>query len=78
MSDKFREANQFNLLKIKYNLGNHDTTRDEFMTNVFKDTYASLSHHKILLLYNSLALDENIEVFRQSLIKKMIFPKKKV
>lgn len=73
MADKVKEHNQYIRLKAKYiGLGNPDTTREEFLDNVRKDTYASLGHHQALLLYNSIATGTNREVFRQEMIKKML------
>lgn len=75
MADKVKEANQYYHLKSKYiGVGNPDTTREEFLSNVRKDTYASLAHHKPLLLYTSLGLGENEETVRQDMIKKMAGP----
>ncbi|KAK6197561.1 splicing factor 3B subunit 5/RDS3 complex subunit 10 [Scheffersomyces amazonensis] len=75
MADKVKEQNDYNRLKAKYiGLGNADTSRTEFLTNVHRDTLASLSHHQHLVLYNSVILNENPELYRQSLIKKMVSP----
>lgn len=72
MADKVKETNQYYHLKSKYiGVGNADTTREGFLTNIRKDTYASLAHHKPLLLYNSIALGEDQETVRQDMIKKM-------
>ncbi|KAK6455557.1 splicing factor 3B subunit 5/RDS3 complex subunit 10 [Scheffersomyces xylosifermentans] len=78
MADKIKETNEYNQLKSKYvGLGNPDTSRAEFMTNVHRDTLASLSHHSNVLLYNSVVLNEHPELVRQELIKKMVQPIKK-
>lgn len=75
MSDKVRENIQYSHLKTKYiGLGDPDTTREEFITNIHRDTYASLVQHEGLLLYNSLALNEPTEVLRVKMLKKMIKP----
>lgn len=77
MSDKVRENIQYNYLKSKYiGLGDPDTTREEFFTNIHRDSYASLAQHEGLLLYNSLALNEPTETLRQRMLKKMIKPVK--
>ncbi|KAK6463742.1 splicing factor 3B subunit 5/RDS3 complex subunit 10 [Scheffersomyces coipomensis] len=78
MADKIREQNDYNRLKAKYiGLGNADTSRQEFLTNIHRDTLASLSHNHQLLLYNSIILNQNPELLRQSLIKKMVQPIKR-
>lgn len=75
MADKIREINEYHRLKSKYiGLGNPDTDRREFFTNIHRDTYASLAQHDNLLLYNSLALNESPEILRQRLLKKMVQP----
>lgn len=75
MSDKVRDTRQFEHLKSKYiGLGGPDTSREEFLTNIHRDTLCSLALHDTLLLYNSLALDEPAETARIALIKKMVKP----
>lgn len=72
MADKVREHNRYVRLKGKYiGVGNADTSREEFFSNIHRDTYASLSHHDPLLTYNALALGMNKELLRQEFIKKM-------
>ncbi|KAG2734942.1 hypothetical protein G9P44_001156 [Scheffersomyces stipitis] len=78
MADKVKEFNDYNRLKAKYiGLGNPDTTREEFLTNVHRDTLSSLSHHDNLVLYNSVVLNKHPELLRQDMIKKMVQPLKK-
>lgn len=75
MSDKVRDTRQFEHLKSKYiGLGGPDTTREEFLANVHRDTLCSFALHDNLLLYNSLALDEPAEMVRIALLKKMVKP----
>ncbi|CUM68033.1 uncharacterized protein PRCAT00005748001 [Priceomyces carsonii] len=75
MADKVKEFNQYNLLKSKYlGLGNPDSDRRDFLSTMHRDTYASLAQHDSLLLYNSVALNENPELLRQKLIKKIVNP----
>lgn len=78
MADKVRDTNQFNQFKSKYVfLGNPETTRTQFLANVNRDTYASISQHDPLLLYNSVAMNQPMELTRLQLIKKMVTPLKK-
>lgn len=75
MADKVKELNQYNLLKSKYiGIGSADTNREEFITTIHRDTYASLAAHDNILTYNSVALNEDVEFLRQRLIKKMVKP----
>lgn len=75
MADKVKDINQYNLLKSKYiGLGNADTTRDEFLANVNRDTYSSLAQHDSILYYNSVILNEPMGLLRQKMIKKMADP----
>lgn len=75
MADKVREAQQYLRQKTKYiGLGNADTTRDEFATQIHRDTLASIAMHKDLLMYNAVATNTHPEVYRQELIKKMVQP----
>ncbi|CAK7892512.1 RDS3 complex subunit 10 [[Candida] anglica] len=75
MADKVRDSHQFNQQKAKYiGLGDPETTRNEFITNIHRDTYASLAQHDDLLLYNSLVTNESTETLRLKMIKKMVQP----
>lgn len=75
MADKVKDINQYNQLKSKYiGLGNADITREEFMTNVNRDTYSSLAQHDNILYYNSVIMNEPMELMRQRMIKKMANP----
>lgn len=72
MSDKVREFNQYNQLKSKYiGLGNQDTTRDQFIARYKKDGLNAIVQHKPILNYNSIGLDQHIELTRLDLIKKI-------
>lgn len=75
MADKVRESSEYSQLKTRYlGLGTVDTSRDEFVATVKRDTYSSLSQHHGLLLYNSVALNEPAETVRQRMIKNMVQP----
>lgn len=75
MADKVRENNEYLRNKEKYiGVGNADTTRDEFFTNVHRDTLASIAQHDSLLQYNAVAMNEPKLFVKQSLIKKMVQP----
>lgn len=75
MADKVRESHQFAYQKAKYiGLGNPETTREEFITNIHRDTLATLAMHEGLLAYNSVATNTHRELVRQALIKKMVQP----
>lgn len=75
MADKVKDINQYNQLKSKYvGLGNADITREEFMTNVNRDIYSSLAQHDNILYYNSVIMNEPMELMRQKMIKKMADP----
>lgn len=78
MADKIRENNEYHFLKSKYyGLGNPDTDREEFLSTIKRDAYASLSQHDHLLYYNSLILNEPMECMRQRMIRKMATPLQK-
>lgn len=71
MADKIRENNQYLFQKAAYpGVGNPDTSRDEFIANIHKDTLASLAMHESSLLYQSVATNTHPELMRQQLIKK--------
>ncbi|EDK42177.1 predicted protein [Lodderomyces elongisporus NRRL YB-4239] len=72
MADKIREKHQYALLKSKYDgIGNSDTTSKEFQTTIYNDTFASLAHHKHLLLHNAVIRNEHPELVRQEYLKKL-------
>lgn len=77
MADKLKEINQFNVHRTKYlGLGTPDTTREQFISNIKRDTYASLAQHDPILVYTSVALNEHPSVLRQAFLKKMVQPLK--
>ncbi|QLQ79642.1 hypothetical protein HG537_0C02890 [Torulaspora globosa] len=73
MSYRQRQQQQYLVLKQKYlGLGREDTTQEEWLTNVRRDTYNTLQGHSALLEYVTLAkggLSKRSE--RIELIKKM-------
>ncbi|CCD25620.1 U2 snRNP complex subunit YSF3 NDAI_0F03020 [Naumovozyma dairenensis CBS 421] len=75
MSDKQREQQQYRTLKQKYvGLGDENTTKDEWLTNVQRDTYNSLQGHAALLEYITLGQEDRVRTkagMRVELIKKM-------
>lgn len=78
MADKVKEVNAFNQQKSKYiGLGHPDISREEFLTNIKRDTYSSLAQHDNLLYYNSVALNEPVQTLRQKMIRKMVEPVRK-
>lgn len=78
MADKVRDSHQYVYQKAKYiGLGNADTSREEFLTNVHRDTLASLAMHESLVAYQATATNTHRELVRQQLIKKMVQPLKK-
>ncbi|EDO16255.1 hypothetical protein Kpol_505p32 [Vanderwaltozyma polyspora DSM 70294] len=55
MSDKVRQQQLYQVLKQKYvGLGNEKTTKEEWLTNVNRDTYNSLQGHSASLEYITL------------------------
>ncbi|KAM3125328.1 hypothetical protein CJJ07_001554 [Candidozyma auris] len=75
MADKVREHNEYLRHKAKYiGVGNADTTREEFFTNVHRDTLASIVLHDSLLTYNSVAMSKHKHLVRRDLIKRMVQP----
>ncbi|OBA20330.1 hypothetical protein METBIDRAFT_43009 [Metschnikowia bicuspidata var. bicuspidata NRRL YB-4993] len=78
MADKIRENHQYLRQKEIYaGIGNADTSREEFLTNIHRDTLASLAMHENLLMYNSVATNTHPLLLRQELIKKMVQPLQK-
>jgi splicing factor 3B subunit 5 len=75
MSDKVRDIQQYNQLKAKYiGLGNPDTTRKEFFTNVHRDSLALIIGHDQLLNYTSIVLNQHPEITRQQLLRRHMKP----
>lgn len=78
MADKVRETHQYLHQKARYiGVGNADTSRDEFITNMQRDTLASLAMHDNVVTYNATATNTHPELVRQALIKRMVQPQKK-
>lgn len=76
MADKVKDARLYAANKARYiGLGDADTSREEFMANIHRDTYASLGQHDSLLTYTAVAMNRSPEVVRQQMIKKMVQPK---
>lgn len=75
MADKVRDTHQYLYQKAKYlGLGDADTSREQFLTNVLRNTLAAVAMHDSLLSYNSLATNTHRELLRQQTIKKMVQP----
>lgn len=75
MADKVRETHEYLRNKEKYiGIGNADTSRDDFFTNVHRDTLASITQHDSLLTYNAVALNKHKLFVKQDLIKQMVQP----
>lgn len=75
MADKVRDSRQYLHLKAKYiGVGGPETSREEFATNIHRDTLASLAMHDSSLLYHSVATGTHQETVRQNLIKRMVQP----
>lgn len=75
MADKVREQNEFLFQKSKYiGVGNADTSREEFITNIHRDTLSSIIQHDSLLQYTALATNTPKILLKQQLIKKMVQP----
>lgn len=73
MADKVKDARLYAANKGRYiGLGDPDTSRDEFVTNIHRDTYASIAQHKALLTYTSVAMNRSPEAVRQQMVKKMV------
>ncbi|AET40752.1 U2 snRNP complex subunit YSF3 Ecym_6377 [Eremothecium cymbalariae DBVPG len=56
MSDKIRQEQLFHIMKQKHiGLGTDDTTKDEFFTQIHRDTYSSIVNHSALLEYTMIS-----------------------
>lgn len=78
MADKVRDTHQYLTQKARYiGLGDADTSREAFLTNVHRDTLASVAMHDSILTYNSVATNTHREVLRQQMIKAMVQPLRK-
>ena len=66
---------QMEHLQLKYQgTGHADTTREEWMSNMQRDTLASHVAHKNRLMYMALVENESIARVRQKCLDKMIRP----
>jgi splicing factor 3B subunit 5 len=75
MADKLKEQQVYTQLKSKHiGLGDADTTKHEFMTNVFRDSYSSVVGHPALLEYVSLSHEVPRQLLKHQLIEKMVRP----
>ncbi|CDK25318.1 unnamed protein product [Kuraishia capsulata CBS 1993] len=74
-ADKIHEQQEFEHLKSKHiGLGNSDTSRDEWIRNIHRDTYSSLAGHSPSVDYISTALNKPKVQVKADLIEKMIQP----
>lgn len=73
MSDRQRQQQQFLVLKQKYiGLGKENTTQEEWLTTVHRDTYNTLQGHSAMLEYVTLATGcSSKRSMKIELIKKM-------
>lgn len=77
-SENTREKLIYNTLKNKYvGLGDADTTREEFISNIKRDTYSSLVGHDSLLTHLSVSTGKPKALLRNELINKMANLQKK-
>ena len=69
-ADKLRNQQELERLQTKFiGTGHPDTSSWEFKTNVHRDTNASVVGHRPLLMYNALALNENIIKTRAHILR---------
>ena len=52
-------------------MGDADTTKHEFMTNICRDSAASTVGHKDFLVFNSIARNSHIERERLNMLESM-------
>ncbi|CCC71113.1 hypothetical protein NCAS_0G02260 [Naumovozyma castellii] len=74
MSDKQRQQHVYQTLKQKHlSLGDENTTKEEWLTNVQRDIYNSIQGHSGLLEYTALNQQglTSSQMLRVSMIKKM-------
>ncbi|CCF60293.1 hypothetical protein KAFR_0J02290 [Kazachstania africana CBS 2517] len=75
MSDKQRQRQVFQTFKQKYvGLGTEDTMKEDWLSNVRKDTYTNIQGHSAMLEYVTIATDgmTSKKDMRMSLLKKMV------
>ncbi|ODV59833.1 U2 snRNP complex subunit YSF3 [Ascoidea rubescens DSM 1968] len=75
MSDKLRDQQLFDHLKSRYiGVGDADTTQDEWISNIKRDTYSSFASHPNLLYYYSISTNQPKALTQFHFINKMIDP----
>ncbi|GMG20562.1 unnamed protein product [Ambrosiozyma monospora] len=75
MSDKLRDRQLYEQMKSKHvGVGNADTTREEFISNMKRDTYATLISHSSLLDHLSVSLNKPKRLLHSEMIDKMAKP----
>ncbi|ESX00201.1 hypothetical protein HPODL_05188 [Ogataea parapolymorpha DL-1] len=75
MADKIREKQLYEALKSKHiGLGNEETTRTEYISNIKRDTYASLVAHPAMLEFLSNTYNKPRQIVHTEMIEKMIRP----
>lgn len=75
MADKLRDQQVYDQLKSRHiGLGDADTTKHEFMGNVFRDSYSSVLGHPALLEFVSISKQQPKIMVKQQLIEKMVNP----
>lgn len=74
-ADKIKEQQVYESLKSKYvGLGDSDTTRQFFLQNIKRDTYANIIQHQSMIEFISLSTNKPKNLVKNDLIKKMINP----
>lgn len=72
MQANAREEHLYKTMKGRYvGLGNADTSRDEFIGNIKRDTYASLIGHDSMLTHLSVGLNQPKKIIQNHMIDKM-------
>jgi splicing factor 3B subunit 5 len=72
MQTNIKEEQTYKMLKGRYvGLGNADSTREEFIANIKRDTYSSLIGHDSLLTQLSVGLNRPKEIIKHDFIDKM-------
>ncbi|SCU87788.1 LAFA_0E08812g1_1 [Lachancea sp. 'fantastica'] len=73
MSDKHRQQQVFQVMKQKHlGLGNENTTSEEWVSQVHKDTFYSMASHSGMLEYLALAQgDSSKRITELRLLEKM-------
>ena len=75
MTDKLREAQDLEALQARHvGTGSADTTWDEFLSNMHRDTLNSFIGHPPLLQYAAIGLGKTKEQTRVELLERMIRP----